>query len=190
MLANFRGILIHFYFNFCFWLNPNIDVTSRVQIKDRPIIDIKDGAKLIVEENVTLNSRNRTYHVNMFAPVKILAKISGAVVKIGANTRIHGSCIHAQNSIIVGSNCPIAANCQIMDGSGHSLDPDNRLETTTKGVPIVIEDDVWLATGVIVLPGTTIKRGSVVSAGSVVSGTIEEYSLVAGNPAKIKRTLR
>jgi len=77
-----------------------------------------------------------------------------------------------------------------MDGSGHSLDPDNRLETTTKGVPIVIEDDVWLATGVIVLPGTTIKRGSVVSAGSVVSGTIEEYSLVAGNPAKIKRTLR
>lgn len=77
-----------------------------------------------------------------------------------------------------------------MDGSGHSLDPDNRLETTTEGTPTVIEDDVWLATGVIVLPGTTIRRGSVVSAGSVVSGTIEEYSLVAGNPAKIKRKLR
>ena len=77
-----------------------------------------------------------------------------------------------------------------MDGSGHNLDPDNRLETTIEGKPIIIEDDVWLATGVIVLPGTTIRRGSVISAGSVVSGTIEEYSLVAGNPAKVMKKLR
>jgi hypothetical protein len=47
MVANFRGILTHLYFNFCFWFNPKIAAFNRVQIKDQPIIDIRNGAGLI-----------------------------------------------------------------------------------------------------------------------------------------------
>ena len=190
MIAKTIRLLIHFYVNSRLRFNPGITRSGRVQIKGRPIIDVRSGSQLIIGRNVTLNSFNDSYHVNMFAPVKLLSRVPGSIIQIGNNSRIHGACIHAQRRISIGDNCLIAANCQIMDGSGHDLDPNNRLKPTTDGKPIIIEDDVWLATGVIVLPGTTIRRGSVISAGSVVSGTIEAYSLVAGNPAKVVKKLR
>lgn len=189
MLVKLYLLIIHFYCNFQLLLNRNISTDGRVQIKSMPIVDIRAGARLAIGSNVTLNSNNRSYHVNLFAPVKLFAKISGAAIDIGDNTRIHGSCIHAQSSISIGRNCLIAGNCQIIDGSGHELAPGSRLDVSLKAQPIVIEDDVWLGTGVIVLPGTTIGSGSVISAGSVVKGTVERDCLMMGNPAKVVKSL-
>jgi len=127
--------------------------------------------------------------VSLFAPVKLFARIPGASIVIGDNTRIHGSCIHSQSSISIGRNCLIAGNCQIIDGSGHELAPGTRLDVSLRAQPIVIEDNVWLGTGVIILPGTTIGSGSVISAGSVVKGSVEKDCLMAGNPAKVVKRL-
>ena len=189
MLVKLYLLIIHFYYNFQLLLNRNISTDGRVQIKSMPIVDIRAGARLAIGSNVTLNSNNRSYHVNLFAPVKLFARIPGANINIGDNTRIHGSCIHAQSSISIGRNCLIAGNCQIIDGSGHELAPGSRLDVSLKAQPIVIEDDVWLGTGVIVLPGTTIGSGSVISAGSVVKGTVERDCLMMGNPAKVVKSL-
>jgi acetyltransferase-like isoleucine patch superfamily enzyme len=49
---------------------------------------------------------------------------------------------------------------------------------------IIIEDDVWIGLGSIILSGLTIKTGSIIAAGSVVTKDIEPYSIYAGNPAK------
>jgi acetyltransferase-like isoleucine patch superfamily enzyme len=54
---------------------------------------------------------------------------------------------------------------------------------------VVIEDDVWLARQVVVLPGTTIGRGTVVGAGSVVKGEIPAWVVVSGVPAKVVREI-
>ena len=189
MFTRLYQLAVHFYWNLRLNLNANVETSHRIQIKKKPIIDVRKGAKLRIGANVTLNSNNQSYHVNMFAPVKIFAKLPGSFIQIGDNTRIHGSCIHAQKSVSIGKNCLIAANCQIMDGSGHELQTSKRLDVSTRARAIVIEDNVWLGTGVIVLPGTLIKRGSVISAGSVVSGTIEENSLMVGNPARLKKKL-
>jgi acetyltransferase-like isoleucine patch superfamily enzyme len=51
--------------------------------------------------------------------------------------------------------------------------------------PIVIEDDVFVGEGAIVLGGATIGEGSIVGAGSVVRQSIKAGSVVAGNPAKL-----
>jgi len=53
----------------------------------------------------------------------------------------------------------------------------------------VIEDDVFIGMGVIVLKGSHLGRGCVVGAGSVVSGTFPPGSIVAGNPARVVRAL-
>jgi acetyltransferase-like isoleucine patch superfamily enzyme len=49
---------------------------------------------------------------------------------------------------------------------------------------VVIEDDVYLGPGVIILPGSTIGHGSVVTAGSVVTVDVQPMTVVQGNPAR------
>ncbi len=50
---------------------------------------------------------------------------------------------------------------------------------------VVIEEDVWLGYGVIVLSGVRISRGSIIAAGSVVTKDIPPYSIAVGIPAKV-----
>ena len=56
---------------------------------------------------------------------------------------------------------------------------------TCKG--IVIEDDVWIGTGVKILDGITIGKGSVIGAGTVLTKSIEPYSVVVGVPGRVIR---
>ena len=53
---------------------------------------------------------------------------------------------------------------------------------------IVIQDDVWIGLGSIILSGVTIGRGSIIAAGSVVTKDVEPYSIYGGNPAKMIRS--
>ena len=59
----------------------------------------------------------------------------------------------------------------------------------TNDAPIVIEDDVWIGAGAIVLPGVTIGRGAVVAAGAVVTASVEPFTVVAGVPARPIKTI-
>ncbi len=55
--------------------------------------------------------------------------------------------------------------------------------------PIIVEDDAWIAIGVIILPGVTIGRGSIIASGSVVTRSIPPFVMAAGMPAIVKRDL-
>ena len=51
--------------------------------------------------------------------------------------------------------------------------------------PLIIEHDVWIGAGTIILPKCRrIGTGAVIGAGSVVTRDVENFSIVAGNPAK------
>jgi acetyltransferase-like isoleucine patch superfamily enzyme len=56
--------------------------------------------------------------------------------------------------------------------------------------PITIGDDVWVGGGAIILPGVTIGEHSVVGAGAVVTKDVAPYTVVAGNPATVRRRLQ
>lgn len=168
-----------------------ISAGHEVTVRGIPIIDIQKGAVLRIGERVTLNSSSVGYHLNMFAPVKLMADQKGAVIEIGEDSRVHGSCIHAKEYIGVGARCLIAANCQIMDSNGHDvaeLSPETRIKSTGYTKPVFIEDDVWLGVGVVVLPGARIGRGSVVGAGSIVSGDIPPMCFAGGTPCRVLRS--
>lgn len=53
--------------------------------------------------------------------------------------------------------------------------------------PIVIEDNVWITSGVTVLGGVTIGTNSIIGAGSIVTRDIPRDSFAAGNPCKVIR---
>lgn len=52
----------------------------------------------------------------------------------------------------------------------------------TKLKKTIIEHDVWIGHGAMIMPGITIRTGSIIAAGSVVSKNVEPYSIIAGNP--------
>lgn len=169
-------------------LRKNIVLGKNVKFTKLPLIYLDRNAKLILGNNVVINSDNSRYHLNMHSATKIIIDKAGGIIQIGDNSRIHGTCIHAYKSITIGKNCLIAANSQIIDGNGHLLSfPDvaNRINTVDEAKPVVIEDNVWIGANVIVLPGVRIGAGSVIAAGSIVSKNIPPMVIAGGNPAKI-----
>jgi chloramphenicol O-acetyltransferase type B len=92
--------------------------------------------------------------------------------------------------IRIGQHVLIASHCGFLSRDAHTYDlPGTTMfegpRSDRQG--IVIEDDVWIGFGVIVLSGVTIGRGSVVAAGAVVIQNVPPYSIVAGNPARVVR---
>ena len=98
-----------------------------------------------------------------------------------------GAWAYCLDEITIGNRVCIGEDVRLLTGS-HSLTSPS-FDLITK--PITIKDNVWVATGAIVLPGVTIGEGAVVAAGSVVTKDVEPWTVVGGNPAKFikKRVL-
>jgi acetyltransferase-like isoleucine patch superfamily enzyme len=108
----------------------------------------------------------------------------GKDVHIEANCRIGDYCLLANRVAIVGRNdhdfSAVGFPVRFSPWIG-----SRRFPSPYAGEEAVIEDDVWLGYGAIVLTRVTVGRGSVVAAGSVVTRDIPPYSIVAGVPARI-----
>jgi acetyltransferase-like isoleucine patch superfamily enzyme len=115
----------------------------------------------------------------------------GATIEIGRDVGMSGATLCANGRIRIGDRVLLGAGTTVVDTDFHPLAPDLRDEEPSGGAsaPIEIEDDCFLGMNVIVLKGAFIGRGSVVGAGSVVAGRIAERSVVAGNPARLLRTI-
>lgn len=109
-------------------------------------------------------------------------------ISIGDNSGI-GSYCQLYGAITIGKDVMIAPEV-IMLTRNHKFsrkDIPMRLQGMEKEKPIIIEDDVWIGTRVIIMPGVKIKKGSIIAAGSVVTKDVEPYSIVGGVPAKLIR---
>ena len=112
---------------------------------------------------------------------------------VGDNSRII-----CADRVTIGDRVQIAHNCSIMDTDVHSLNPALRHQEYMANItvgqrdinnipkkPIVIEDDVWIGSGAVVLPGVTVGRGAVVAAGAVVTTDVASFTVVGGVPARL-----
>lgn len=143
--------------------------------------------------------------VSMSARVQFDARISfgpGTVVKAFAVVQSSGGRITlgrdcalssfdhistGAGDVIIGDCVRIAPSCTIVGGTKKIPGRDRLVLDQPEEEPngIFIEDDVLIGANAVILPGSHLHRGVVVGAGSVVRGEIEEYSIVAGAPARV-----
>lgn len=103
-------------------------------------------------------------------------------IKIGDNTTInHRVLLDGRGGLTIGSNVDIAQETNIW-----TVQHDYN-SSTYAGVAksVEIEDYVWLASRVTILPGVTVHRGAVVASGAVVTKDVPEMAIVAGVPARV-----
>jgi maltose O-acetyltransferase len=83
--------------------------------------------------------------------------------------------------------CQIGDQVAIYDCDFHEINPSTRDRSYGPTSPVVIGNNVWLGSRVIVLKGVTIGDNSVVGAMSVVTKSIPANCVAAGIPARIIR---
>lgn len=66
-------------------------------------------------------------------------------------------------------------------------DDDEEIMNWRKQYRVVIGPDVWIGHGAILMPGVSVGTGSVIGSGSIVTKNVADYTIVAGNPARIIR---
>ena len=87
------------------------------------------------------------------------------------------------NFVMMGTHCLILSQNHRFD----DLEIPMCQQGFQEDMPVVIEDDVWIGSKVIITPGVTVGRGSIIGAGSVVTENVEPYTIVGGNPARVIR---
>lgn len=109
------------------------------------------------------------------------AEIIGRNVSIGRGTVIGREVVlDGRAQVTIGQNANIGSRTVIYTGT-HDVHSD---DFVAEFKPVTIEDHVWLALGVTVLPGVSIGRGCVVAAGAVVTKDLEPMGVYAGIPAE------
>jgi len=109
-------------------------------------------------------------------------------INIGDNVHLERNVMinaHNEGEIRIGSHVRIGPNC-VFRASNHRFDGVTGRICEQGHTPgkIVVEDDVWLGAGVIVLPDVSIGKGAVIGAGAVVAKDIPEAVVAVGIPAR------
>lgn len=116
-------------------------------------------------------------------------------LNIGNNVVINDDChIGVFNRVEIHNDVLIASKVYISDHShGETNHTDMQLPPRLRPIiskgPVIIEKNVWLGEGVCILPNVRIGRNSVVGANAVVTKDIPPYSIAAGMPARVIRTV-
>lgn len=172
---------------------------SMAYISDKSVMDQQKKARELTQK---LNTMDRSNFEGLQAVVKELLGKSenawinppfycdyGFNIEVGKNLFANYNCtILDVAKVTIGDNVLIAPNVSIYT-AGHPLHADTRKTGYEYGAPITIGDNVWIGGNSIILPGVTIGCNSVIGAGSVVTKDVPDWTVVAGNPARVIRKI-
>lgn len=156
-------------------------------------------------ENLAQNRNRIIIGEGTFIRGKLIVWPYSDGITIGKNCYIGiNSQIWSGEKIVIGDNVLISHNVTIIDSDSHEIDHIERSESyktllkkghpKTKGniktSPIYIEDYVWISYNVSILKGVKIGQGAIIAAGAVVTTDVSEFTMVAGNPARMIKSLK
>lgn len=165
-------------------------VAKKVQING--ILRLYGKGRVFIGEGTRINSRYRNNPIGGQRFTSLYAK-ANATIEIGKYTGLSNCSIYSSLCVKIGDYVKIGGNVKIYDTDFHSLsasDRRNKNDDSFSRKAVIIEDDVFVGAGCIILKGVTIGKGAVIGAGSVVTKSIPEWELWAGNPAVFIRKLK
>lgn len=156
-----------------YFLYPNIRLSRGVRLGTHVLLKNWNGGKIEIGERTCIEDNA------MIMPM-------GGYVIIGSDSTVNPfTIIYGQGGCKIGNGVRIAAHCTIIPSNHQYKDyskPIFKQGLVNKG--IVIDDNVWIGTGVRILDGVHIASGCVIGAGSVVTKSTEPNGIYVGVPAK------
>lgn len=167
---------------------------------------IKLGIKSLLHRNIQFNkiqlfSTNTKIHVSSDSILKLGSRLvsDGRVVlnvgdggKLEVNDNVYfneGVMISCKENVKIGKGCLFGPDVKVFDNN-HVFDSQKGVTFKHNTAPITIGNNCWIASGVIILKGTTIGNNCVIGAGCVVNGTIPDSSIVTQNRELIIKPIR
>lgn len=168
-------------------------------ISDETVYNEQKRARVLTQK---LNTMDRSDFASISAVVKELLQTEqnafinppfycdyGNHIRVGKNFFAnYNCCILDVGKVNIGDNCLMAPNVAIYT-AGHPLHPESRNSAYEYGIDVTIGDNVWIGGNAVICPGVTIGDNCVIGAGSVVTKDIPAWSVAAGNPARVIRTI-
>ena len=153
---------------------------------------LNKGGKIKIGNHVTIHSGRHDIPIGFENRTSFWVR-KGAEIEIGDNCGLSNAVLCSNKSITLGKYVLLGGGVKIYDTDFHSLDYLKRRQLNNdrdrKSADVVIEDDVFIGAGTIILKGVHIGARSIIGAGSVVCSDIPCDEIWAGNPARRIRKL-
>jgi acetyltransferase-like isoleucine patch superfamily enzyme len=168
--------------------------------------NIRIGAGCVLENRASFSRFRSTRdpglvlgdRVTVYAWTAFSIDPEGSIV-VGNDSVLVGAMFMCAERIEIGRAVVVSYNVTIADSDFHPLDPDARRRDSIASAPggdrstrpaivtrpVVIEDEVWIGIGAIVLKGVRIGRGARIGAGAVVTRDVPEGATLIGNPGRL-----
>ncbi len=142
---------------------------------------VKQGLKVYYRKKVEKRARSVGGNLHVNAKSSVTENTT-----LGNNVNFNGMEIVGGGSIVIGDNFHSGTGCLIIT-QNHNYDTGSAIpyDATYVCKDVIIGDNVWLGSRVIILAGVTIGEGAIIQAGSVVVRDIPSLAIAGGHPAKV-----
>jgi len=180
-----RGILI------AIWRTEararGLELGRGVVFNGRPYLHRESDSRIIIGDQVCLNSSLRSNPIGCARPVSLRTMRPQAEIILGPNVGLSGVSICAAKRVEIGEGTFVGADAIIFDNDFHGPVGDWNwgAPAPENPKPVSIGRGVFIGARAIILKGVTIGDRAIIGAGAVVTKDVPAGAVAGGNPARI-----
>ena len=162
-------------------------IGAKCKILGAPIISVRKGGAVVLEDGVTLISSVR-YNPVVERPVFFKTLNPDALIHLANYSGVSGCTIITDNKVTIGEHTIVGPNTLILDVMGHEYSQETGWYGKGLGpsLSIKIGKKCYIGTRCMIMTGVTIGDNCVIAAGCVVDKSVPAGHIASGNPMVIK----